>query len=88
MGEKCAPVYRMTTMNWPKSMKPLKAEKKDRMVTSLDGKRSITVEEFDRLFEEGSDEIDQFVDWSKGKTITPKLSESAKARIEKKNRSL
>jgi hypothetical protein len=36
-------------------------------VTSTDGKRSISVEEFDRLADSGSDEIDQFLDWSKGK---------------------
>lgn len=34
-------------------------------ITSLDGTKRITVEEFDRLFNEGSDEIDAFVDWSK-----------------------
>lgn len=38
------------------------------MIASLDGKRSITAEEFDRLFDDGSDEIDEFVDWS---TLTP-----------------
>jgi hypothetical protein len=63
-------------------MKTAKAEKKAGMVTSLDGKRSITVEEFDRLFDEGSDEIDQFVDWSKGKTVTPKLLEPAKVNVD------
>ncbi|MCH7227743.1 RepB family protein [Haloferula sp. A504] len=36
-------------------------------VISTDGKRSISVEEFDRLADSGSDEIDQFLDWSKGK---------------------
>jgi len=51
-------------------------------ITSLDGKRSITVKEFDRLFDEGSDEIDQFVDWSKGKVITPKLLEPAKVNVD------
>jgi uncharacterized protein (DUF4415 family) len=34
-------------------------------ITSLDGKRTISTQEFDRLFDEGSDEIDQFIDWSK-----------------------
>jgi predicted HicB family RNase H-like nuclease len=34
-------------------------------ITSLDGKRTISLEEFDRLFDEGSDEIDVFLDWSK-----------------------
>lgn len=41
-------------------------------ITSRDGSRSITVEEFDRLFDEGSDEIDDFIDWSKGKMVFPK----------------
>jgi hypothetical protein len=36
-------------------------------ITSLDGTRTITLEEFDRLFDEGSDEIDAFIDWSKGR---------------------
>lgn len=27
-------------------------------------KKKISAEEFDRLFDEGSDEIDQYVDWS------------------------
>lgn len=34
-------------------------------ITSLDGKRTISAQEFDRLFDEGSDEIDRFIDWSK-----------------------
>jgi hypothetical protein len=63
-------------------MKTAKVEKNIAMLTSLDGKRSITVKEFDRLFEEGSDEIDQFVDWSKGRTITPKLLEAAKVNVD------
>jgi len=65
-----------------KPMKTAKVEKNIAMLTSLDGKRSITVKEFDRLFEEGSDEIDQFVDWSKGRTITPKLLEAAKVNVD------
>ena len=36
------------------------------IIHSLDGKKSITAEEFDRLFDEGSDEIDEYIDWSKG----------------------
>ena len=36
-------------------------------ITSLDGTRTITLEEFDRLFDEGSDEIDDFTDWSKAR---------------------
>ena len=36
-------------------------------VTSIDGKRTISVEEFDRIADSGSDEIDQFIDWTKGK---------------------
>jgi hypothetical protein len=41
-------------------------------MTSLDGSRTITVEEFDQLFDDGSDEIDQFIDWSKGRMVYPK----------------
>ena len=41
-------------------------------ITSLDGQRTITAEEFDQLFDEGSDEIDQFVDWSKSKADPPR----------------
>lgn len=42
-------------------------DKSVELITSLDGSRSITVEEFDRLFDEASDEIDQFIDWSKAR---------------------
>lgn len=41
-------------------------------MTSLDGKRTITVEEFDHLFDEGSDEIEAFIDRSKSRMIYPK----------------
>lgn len=41
-------------------------------ITSLDGSRTITVEEFDRIFDDGSDEIDEFVDWSTLKPVHPK----------------
>ena len=41
-------------------------------MTSLDGKRTITVEEFDRLFDEGSDEIEAFIDRSKSRMVYPK----------------
>lgn len=34
-------------------------------ITSLDGKKTLPLEEFDRLFDEGSDEIDAFLDWQK-----------------------
>ena len=40
-------------------------EKSGGTITSLDGKKTISVDEFDRLFEEGSDQIDAFLDWSK-----------------------
>ena len=33
------------------------------VMVSRDGKRTITVAEFDRLFDEGSDEVDDFLDW-------------------------
>lgn len=42
-------------------------------ITSLDGTRTITVEEFDKMFDDASDEIDDFVDWSKGKMVGPAL---------------
>ena len=35
------------------------------MILSIDGKRKITLEEFDRIADSGSDEIDEFMDWSK-----------------------
>jgi hypothetical protein len=35
----------------------------DKVMVSRDGSRTISVEEFDRLFDEGSDEIDDFLDW-------------------------
>jgi hypothetical protein len=38
-------------------------------ITSIDGTRTITVEEFDQLFDDASDEIDQFIDWSKGRMV-------------------
>jgi hypothetical protein len=41
-------------------------------MTSIDGSRKITVEEFDRLFDDGSDEIEQFIDRSKGRMVYPK----------------
>jgi len=37
------------------------------MITSKDGSRQISVEEFDRLFDEGSDQIDQFLDLSRAR---------------------
>ncbi|MEZ5277081.1 MAG: hypothetical protein R3F07_11925 [Opitutaceae bacterium] len=36
-------------------------------VRSLDGKRTVSLEEFDRIADSGSDEIDEFLDWSKAK---------------------
>ena len=63
-------------------MKTAKAEKKEGMVTSLNGKRSIAVEEFDRLFEEGGDEIDQFLDIKNAKTVSPKLLAPTKVNVD------
>ena len=40
--------------------------KKANMIRSLDGKKEITVEEFDELFDSGSDEIDNYIDWKNG----------------------
>ena len=45
---------------------------KDDLIHSLDGTKSITEAEFDRLFDEGSDEIDAYIDWSKGRMVYPK----------------
>lgn len=53
-------------MNEPKKVES------DNLIRSLDGKRSITVEEFDRMFDDASDEIDDFVDWSDLKMVYPK----------------
>lgn len=41
------------------------------LMHSIDGTKTITVEEFDRLFDEGSDEIDAFINW--GKMTRPNL---------------
>ena len=40
-------------------------------IWSHDGTKSITAEEFDRLFDDGSDEIDDFVDRTKGRLVPP-----------------
>ncbi len=34
-------------------------------------KEKITTEEFDRLFDKGSDQIDEHVDWSKARWVKP-----------------
>jgi len=39
--------------------------KKLSKISRLDKQRTVTVAEFERLFDEGSDEIDAFIDWSK-----------------------
>ena len=52
-------------------MKNVKKSARAGIVKSLDGKRTITLEEFDRLFESGSDEIDLFLDWSKAEVKPP-----------------
>lgn len=36
-----------------------------KMATSLDGQKKIPIEQFDQLFDEGSAEIDAFIDWEK-----------------------
>ena len=45
----------------------MKKSKDKASVTSIDGKRTISLEEFDRIADSGSDEIDQFLDWTKAK---------------------
>ncbi len=49
-----------------------KLETKTNTITSLDGSKTISAEEFDRLFDDGSDEIDQFIDRSKGLMDPPR----------------
>ncbi len=51
-------------------------------ITSLDGSRSISAEEFDRMFDEGSDELDQFVDLSKAKVISPSMTKATKVNVD------
>lgn len=41
--------------------------KKKGTVVSNDGKTQISLEEFDRIADSGSDEIDQYLDWSKAR---------------------
>jgi hypothetical protein len=36
-----------------------------------DGTKSITVEEFDKMFDDGSDEIEDYIDRSKGRLVPP-----------------
>ena len=52
----------------------MKTQKKtsEETITSLDGTRTITVEEFDQIFDDASDEIDEFVDFSDMKLVEPK----------------
>ena len=38
-------------------------------ITSIDGTRTITVEEFDQLFDDASDEIDEFIDWTQARRV-------------------
>ena len=45
---------------------------KTNTITSLDGSKTISAEEFDQLFDDGSDEIDQFIDRSQGRIDPPR----------------
>ncbi len=47
------------------------SQKTPERIWSHNGTKSITVEEFDRLFDDGSDEIEDFLDRSKGKLVPP-----------------
>lgn len=38
------------------------------MPVSRDGSKTISVEEFDELFDSGSDEIDEYIDWENVRT--------------------
>ena len=40
-------------------------------IRSLDGKRKISAKKFDRMFDEGSNAIDRFIDWSKAEVHAP-----------------
>ena len=54
----------------------------NRTLTSLNGKRTITAREFDRLFDEGSDEIDQFIDWSAAEAQSPAPKKPVTLRVD------
>lgn len=51
-------------------------------LTSLDGKRMISAREFDRLFDEGSDQIDEFVDWSTVEVRAPQAKKPVTLRVD------
>jgi hypothetical protein len=59
-------------MRWKAMTLQKEVKAAENTITSLDGSRTITVEEFDRIFDDGSDEIDEFVDWSTLKAVHPK----------------
>ncbi len=43
----------------------------DDTIASRDGRRKITARKFERLFDAGSDEIDEFIDWSRVEVRSP-----------------
>ena len=46
------------------------------ILTSLNGKQIISVQEFDQLFDSASDEIDEYVDWTQAKPgLTTKVGQ-------------
>lgn len=51
-------------------------------LTSLDGKRMISAREFDRLFDEGSDQIDEFVDWLTVEVRAPQAKKPVTLRVD------
>ncbi|MGO8696513.1 MAG: BrnA antitoxin family protein [Limisphaerales bacterium] len=53
-----------------------------RTITSIDGKRTVSAREFDRLFDEGSDQIDEFIDWSKIKVNHPQSKRPITLRVD------
>jgi uncharacterized protein (DUF4415 family) len=59
----------------------MKKQIKDR-ITSLDGKKTITASEFERLFNEGSDEIDDFIDWSTIEISAPHRKQPVTLRLD------
>ncbi len=47
------------------------SQKVPERIWSHDGTKSITVDEFDQMFDDASDEIDDYIDRSKGRLVPP-----------------
>ena len=59
----------------------MKRQHRHRLVPS-DEKRRITARQFDRLFDEGSDDIDQFIDWSAAEAQAPAKKKPITLRVD------